>query len=174
MLALNIGSGQRRFESIPGVIEWKNLDCVSRPDQVPDIICNPTRERLPFEDRSVDAVVLSQVYEHFHLGEGLPVLVECYRVLRDGGTLWVTVPNMRALVQRWLAREISDYIFMVNVYGAYQGKDGDDHHWGWTTDSLFEQLSSVPWSRIGSVMSCDLPSCDLAFDWWILAMKATK
>lgn len=152
-----------------------NIDCVSREGQVPDLICDVLNGPLPYDSGTVDVIVLSQVYEHFHLSEGLPVLTECHRVLKEGGRLFITVPNIRALVNRWLARQISDYIFLVNVYGAWQNEPGDDHHWAWSAETLMDELRQAgKWHDINTVGKCDLPGSDLAFDWWILGMRATK
>jgi predicted SAM-dependent methyltransferase len=167
---LNIGSGQRRFAP-----PWINADCVSRPpDQVPDVIMNAL-ERWPWEDGSVDMVCFSQVYEHFHLTEGRVALTEAHRVLRPGGRVILTVPDIRALAQRWLTRQINDYIFGVNVYGAWQGLDGDDHHWMWTFESLSKELmDAAPWSSVGRFGWDDVPGASIAKDWWILGVQAIK
>src|SRR6516162_4276971 len=94
-LALNIGSGQRRFHSTSDV-EWVNIDCVSRPpEQVPDLVCDVGTESLPIPNDHADYCVLHHVYEHFGLGEGHPVIRECHRVLKPGGILILTVPDMR-------------------------------------------------------------------------------
>ena len=54
---------------------------------------------LPFESASLDAVVASSVLEYVH--EPVAVLRECARVLRPGGTVLCTVPDMTHPV-RWL------------------------------------------------------------------------
>lgn len=166
-LRLNVGSGQRRFEG-PG---WINLDVACRPpDQVPDVLADA--RGLPFPDATMALVLLNQVYEHFHLSEGRPVLLEAYRVLKPGGSLVLTVPDIRVLAQRWLTRQISDYIFAVNVYGAWQGLDGDDHHWLWSYETLREELMGCsPWS---SVVKYNWRHKGVPKDFWILGVEAIK
>ena len=176
MLGLNIGSGQRRFTSTPE-IEWVNVDCVSRPpDQVPDLICDVGKEPLPYPDNTVDFVVLHQVYEHFGLGEGHGLIREAHRVLRLGGSLILTMPDMRALAQRWLTGQLSDYIYFVNVYGAYQGLEGDRHKWGYTYASLRADFQDIPciWSDFRKHNWRDIPGADIAMDFWILGVEAIK
>ena len=176
LTGLNIGSGQRRFEDVPEVIKWWNIDCVTRPpDQIPDMVCDPQNERLPFNDESVNYCVLSQVYEHWGLGEGHGVVRECYRVLKPEGRMIVSVPDMKALAQRWLLGQIDDYIYFVNVYGAYQGEPGDRHKWGYSYQYLMEDLrKAAPWHWMARVSKCDIPGIDIAFDWWINVLEATK
>jgi SAM-dependent methyltransferase len=50
------------------------------------------RGGLPFRDASFGLVVASEVIEH--LGDGGPFLRECRRVLRPGGILLLTTPNL--------------------------------------------------------------------------------
>jgi ubiquinone/menaquinone biosynthesis C-methylase UbiE len=64
--------------------------------------------RLPFEDQSFDAVVASSVLEY--VADPGATLAEWARVLRPGGVLVFTVPNVRHPVRRveralaWVAR----------------------------------------------------------------------
>jgi len=168
---LNIGSGQRRFDAGQG---WINVDCVSRPpDQIPDLVCGAGV--LPYPDESMDIAVLHQVYEHFGLGEGHGVIRELYRTLKVGGSIIITVPDMRSLASRWLSHQIDDYIFMVNTYGAYQGLDGDRHKWGYTYSSLCKDLATA--CSFYSIRPFDwrpIVGADIARDWWILGVEAIK
>lgn len=171
---LNIGSGQRRFDTGHG---WINVDCVSRPpDQVPDLICDVGKEPLPYPDNSMDVAVLHHMYEHLHLGEGHGLIREVYRTLKPGGSLIVTVPDMRALAERWLAHQISDYIFNVNVYGAYQGLESDTHQWSYTFDGFKADLQEINciWSDYRPFNWRAIPGADIARDWWILGLEAIK
>lgn len=169
---LNIGSGQRRFDNAHG---WINVDVVSRPEQIPDLVCDVGRDPLPYPDGSMDLAVLHQVYEHFGCGEGHALLREIHRTLKPGGSLIITVPDMRALAERWLTREIDDYIYMVNVYGAYQGEPGDRHKWGYTRFSLTKDLAdSGHWAQIRPFDWRVIPGADIARDWWILGMEVIK
>lgn len=171
-MKLNIGSGQRRFDVTQG---WINIDCVSRDGQVPDMVCDVGKEPLPFPDNSVEICCLHHVYEHFNLGAADGLVLECHRVLRHGGRLLVFVPDMRALAKRWLDEAIDDYIYFVNVYGAYQGEVGDIHKWGYTSDSLKASLAnSANWRGVFDTEWRPVPGADIARDWWILGVEAVK
>lgn len=179
VVRLNLGSGQRRFgDSDPSGKRygWINVDCVSRPpDQVPDIICDAGKEPLPFDSEAVDMICLHHVLEHFGCGEGDAMLRECHRVLKPGGSLIICVPNMLALARRWLDGGISDFIFMVNCYGAYQGFEGDRHRWGFTDKTLCEAVASAAtWSKIVEYNWRPISGADIARDWWVLAIEAVK
>lgn len=164
---INLGSGQARFEGP----EWTNVDCVSREGQIPDLI-DDARTLNEIEDNSVDGIVLQHCLEHFVLPDASRVIGSCWRVLKPGGWLVVTVPNIRALGQRWLMGGIDDYIFFVNAMGAYQGEEGDCHRWHYT-DSSFRALMGAQWD----VQPFDwkaIAGARLAKDWWIQGWKAVK
>jgi SAM-dependent methyltransferase len=58
------------------------------------------RDRLPFEDGSVDVVIANQVLEHTK--ELFWIVHEVSRVLRDGGSFIVGVPNLASMHNRIL------------------------------------------------------------------------
>lgn len=170
---LNVGSGQRRFDNACG---WLNIDCVSRPPtQVPDKVVDATKLVESFGEGTQDMVVLHHVLEHFGCGEGDEILRQCFGVLKPGGSLLVFVPDLRKLAGRWLAGELDDFSYMVNVYGAYQGLDGDRHKWGYDVKTLYEYLRKIPGT--GQIKLFDwriIPGADIAKDWWILGMEIVK
>lgn len=55
---------------------------------------------LPFADASIDIVLVSELIEH--LRNGRPLLFECARVLRHGGHIIITTPNLWD-IRRYLA-----------------------------------------------------------------------
>lgn len=167
MLALNICSGQRRFGH-----GWTNVDVAVRPGQVPDI-CADGRA-LPFRDSSAATVVIWHGCEHFHLGEADGLVRESHRVLAPGGCLIVAVPDLKALARRWLLGQIDDYIMMVNTYGAWQGLPGDDHHWGFSQDSLLAWLRQFGWHRVVPWDGQQLPQMDATLDWWMASAMCVK
>ena len=85
-MKLNLGCGYNKLDG------YVNVD--SDPNCKPDVLAN-LEERLPFEDNSVDEIVLSHVLEH--LGQDTKtyfnVWKEFYRVLKDGAMIYITVPH---------------------------------------------------------------------------------
>jgi ubiquinone/menaquinone biosynthesis C-methylase UbiE len=172
-IKLNVGSGQRRFDNAFG---WINIDCVSREGQVPDVICDVGREPLPYDDGSVSLAVLHQVYEHFGCGEGHGLIREIYRVLKPGGSLILTVPDMRALAQAWVSHQIDDYIYTVNLMGAFQGEETDRHKWNYCRQSIMKDMGSLGlWSEIKMFNWRKIEGADIAGpEWWILGIEVIK
>lgn len=174
MTGYNLGSGQRRFESIPGVIDWLNVDIVSRPpDQVPDIVCDIVDLPGKFGHGNADYVVCHHICEHWGLGE-FP-FETCYQLLKPGGSLLIFIPDIKALAEKWLAGRISDYIYVVNLMGAFQGLESDRHRWHYTPETLAKELfSKASWSKVTPFDWRTIPNGDFARDFWILAYEAIR
>ncbi len=169
-LKLNIGSGQRRFEG-----DWINIDGVSRPGQVPDLLCDVGRDPLPYPDGTMDVIVLSHIVEHFGCGEATGMMRECYRVLKKGGSVIATVPNIKALAKRWIDGEIGEFIFAINTMGPYAGYDTDRHKWLYSQEGFLAYLESTSsWSEVKRFDWRTIPGMDLARDWWIADAECVK
>jgi predicted SAM-dependent methyltransferase len=83
-MKVNLGSG---FKRIDGFV---NVD--DDPLVEPDYIVNLEKDKLPFENDSVDEMVAHHVLEH--IGEGyIPLMQEIYRVCKHGAIIDVRVPH---------------------------------------------------------------------------------
>lgn len=82
---LQIGGG---YHTLDG---WLNGDLIAG-----DIYLNATK-RFPFPDESVDFIFAEQFIEHGDFEEGLLCLRECYRVLKNGGNIRLSTPDLEAL-----------------------------------------------------------------------------
>ncbi len=109
---INIGSG------LSGAAGWYNIDnsptiLLSRiplvrgwlrtPDWPKDVHRLDVRKGLPFADQSAICIYSSHTFEHFTWLESLAVARECFRVLRPGGVLRIVVPDLRLIVNEYLA-----------------------------------------------------------------------
>lgn len=88
---LDVGAGERpsylQFLSLGRDSRFLTLDIAG--DSRPSVVAN-VEVALPFSDGSVDVVLLLNVLEHIYNHAG--VIGEIGRVLRPGGTLYLTVP----------------------------------------------------------------------------------
>lgn len=166
---INLGSGQRKFGPEGG---WINIDV--NPKWNPDIVASG--ESLPmFEDNSAEVIVLHHCLEHFGCGQAEPMIKECHRILEPGGSLIITIPDLRELALGWLNGKISDWIYIINLYGAYMDSEADIHKWGYSAISLQEFLmNAAPWSRVSRFDWREIPGSSIARDWWILDCEAVK
>lgn len=163
---LCVGSGQKPYPSD----EWINLDAQEKWS--PDIVGN-WNDLSMFRDESLSIIVAEQTCEHVGCGECVGFFSEARRTLKVGGSLVFTVPDMKALAQRWLLGQIDDYIFAVNMYGAWMGDEHDRHKWntsyeGWKA----ELMKAGEWSKIERLGN--EPIGLLSRDWWILGVRAVK
>jgi len=80
------------------------------------IQCNVENERTPFPDASFDAVIFNELFEHLRINI-IFTLSEVLRVLKPGGTLFLSTPNLRSYVglsnflRRGIAYSCADSLF---------------------------------------------------------------
>lgn len=170
---LNVGSGQRPFTTDVEV-HWINIDKVRHEGMPPpDWVCDGAA--LPYADGVADYFVLHHVVEHFGCGEAGGLIREAHRVLRPGGSLFVFVPDLKALAERWLAGGLSTQIYATNLYGAYMGHEEDRHRWGFDNGSLHEFLKAgAKWSTVMPFDWRTIPGADIARDFWILGAECIR
>lgn len=83
-MKVNLGSGFRRFDG------FVNVD--DDPLVQPDYIVNLEKDKLPFDDSSVSAMICHHVLEH--IGEGfISLMKEIYRVCKHGAIIDIRVPH---------------------------------------------------------------------------------
>jgi SAM-dependent methyltransferase len=88
---LDVGSGDAPYRELFEGLDYVTCDWPASqytPDVPPDIVASADSIGLP--DASVDAIVCTQALEH--MPEPWRVLEEFHRLVRPGGTLWVTTP----------------------------------------------------------------------------------
>jgi hypothetical protein len=171
-LGFNLGSGQRPFSSTPD-ITWVNVD--SQDKYEPDICCDLSQSSAQLQPGSADYVVLHHVLEHFGCNEANWLVSLCHNLLKSGGSVIITVPDMPKLVKMWLNGELDDQLFMTNVYGAYMGNEADRHRFGFTKTSLNTLLAPFGFSKIKQFDWRAIPGADIARDdRWILGVEAIK
>jgi predicted SAM-dependent methyltransferase len=86
---LQIGSG---FNILSG---WLNSDYQPFPK---DILRLDATKTFPIGDNEFDYIFSEHIIEHIKYAEGLSMLTECFRVLRQNGTIRVSTPNLPFLL----------------------------------------------------------------------------
>ncbi len=98
-------------------------------------------ERLPFEDNHFDAILSQEGVEH--LENLAQFLRECRRVLKDGGHLWITLPNHMDLSARFallLSGQMSYKGGLPNEQSTLWGTDGERMYHG--------HAFTLPWFQL--------------------------
>ena len=143
MLDLPTGDGElaRKLDSAGVSVTAADLFPESsrfRPEQVVRADMN---ERLPFPDDAFDALVCQEGIEHLENVAGF--LRESRRVLREGGELWLTTPNVMDLPSRlaffWLGIK-SFHGDLPNEEATLWGTSATSHYHGHAFTLPFFQI----------------------------------
>ncbi len=85
---LHIGGGEHRLDG------WLNTDI----ELIPDVMVMDATKPFPFADNTIQFVYTEHMIEHVSREGALRMLRECHRVMRDGGVIRVTTPNLATLL----------------------------------------------------------------------------
>ena len=111
-LILDLGCGGKKRPGVLGV----DLNARTNPDILHDLNKFP----YPFEDATVDHVIMDNVLEH--LSNAIAVMEELYRILKTGGTAQIIVPYFRS---NWAAVDPTHIHSFTTQSFAYYDPDHD-------------------------------------------------
>jgi len=105
---LDVGCGQGFLTVL--IKKWCNCDVYGldieveerehfRSEKIPVKACNVEKENFPFRDNFFDYVICNEIIEHLMFSP-FQMLKEIHRVLKSGGMLILTTPNMATLIKR--------------------------------------------------------------------------
>jgi predicted SAM-dependent methyltransferase len=99
---LHLGCGPNIF------CNWVNLDAHTKKSILSltqdEIFRHDLRKRLPFSNNCFTGIYTEHCLEHLNPKESFDVLSECFRVLKNGGTLRVIVPDAEKYAKYYLAK----------------------------------------------------------------------
>lgn len=168
---INLGSGNQHFES-DQEIEWLNMDLSDRDGKIE--VAGDVSKSLPFENEAFDIIVASHILEHLEMSIVTDVIKDWMRCLKKDGELYITVPDARALAERYVTKDISNYIFAVNMTGPFHNSVADHHRWCYDWEELTDRLKDYQYERLSQQnLTKVLQGGKLALDWWILGVKVT-
>lgn len=72
-----------------------------------NIIIHDLRKKFPWSDNSVDIVYSSHTLEHLSKDEGNYFLQECYRVLKNRGTIRIIVPDLKVIIKQYTEEKLA-------------------------------------------------------------------
>ena len=71
------------------------------------IMMHDVRKKLPFDNESIDCIYSSHLIEHLRKDEAEKVLRECFRVLKRGGVIRLSIPDLEILARIYI-KEVED------------------------------------------------------------------
>lgn len=110
---LNVGCGSAGPERLPECFQqedWQQIRLDINPAVQPDIIADLT-DLSAVQTGSVDAVYSSHNIEHLYLHETTVALQEMHRVIRPGGFLLVTLPDLQQVAKLIAKGKLSEEIY---------------------------------------------------------------
>jgi predicted SAM-dependent methyltransferase len=84
---------------------WVNIDLDSSSADVKADLRSP----LHYADSSVDLIFNEHFLEHITREEGEQFLKECYRVLKPGGVLRVSTPDLRWAIAQYIGGKLDEW-----------------------------------------------------------------
>lgn len=129
---------------------WKLLNIMDLPgvDYVGDV-----NDMSQFADESIDEIYASHVLEHIRQAQMESTLKGLHRVLKPGGRLLISVPDLEVLCRAMLNPELTPdnkFHVMRMIYGG-QVNDFDYHYFGWTHGFMRSFLSGVGFKTLEKV-----------------------
>lgn len=145
---INLGSGPFK-----GKDKWINVDLYGA-----DICCD-LRKGIPLRKNSVNKIYSSHMFEHIPFKELEKFISECYRVLKVGGELSVSVPNARLYIDCYLKNE--DFKSELEMFAPAIVKTGSSidqlnyiaylnglHHYMFDEENLINTLKLSPFKNV--------------------------
>ncbi|MEN9214771.1 MAG: methyltransferase domain-containing protein [Gloeomargarita sp. DG02_4_bins_56] len=142
--------------------DWKIVDVEPRPEV--DYVMNAA-DLSAFADESVDVIYTSHVLEHFHHtlnNELLRVLMEWRRVLKPGGKLMISVPDLRILCWLYCNPNLmpEERMHLMRIIFGGQTDEYDVHKAGLDFDILGMYIAQAGFSDYEQVSEFNLfPDC---------------
>lgn len=141
-MKLNIGSRDFRMDGYLTV----DIDPLHKPDILADAC-----DLSSVETGSVEDIHASHVLEHIPWPRGFVALSEWARVLKNGGTLKIAVPDIEAMCSA-ISRGISHHYLMTVLYGADRiDNKFEGHSFGYTRRMMLDMLDFLGFGN---------------YDWW--------
>jgi len=134
---------------------WKILNI--QPGEGVDFV-GDVRDLAGFADDSWDEIYASHVLEHIPMQGTLPALQGLFRILKPGGKLMISVPDLETLCRLFTHPQLdkmSRFHVMTMMFGA-QSDAHDFHYIGLNFEFLSEFLASAGFSGIERIRSFDL------------------
>ncbi len=136
-LKLHLGAGSVR------ITNFVNVDMFPSPavDVVADI-----RLLIGISENTIDTIYTSNVLEHFQRFEYPLVLQRWHQVLKPGGILRLSVPDLEAVCKYYVETGNLDDIMMALYSG--QQKPLSFHYWGWDYKTLERDLKQAGFKEV--------------------------
>ena len=112
---LHVGCGPKHIDHTPFASQsWREIRLDIDPAVKPDVIGTMT-DMKALDDASVDAVFSSHNIEHLYPHEVPIALAEFYRVLKPGGFVLLTCPDLQSVCARVANDQLTDAAYQSGI-----------------------------------------------------------
>ena len=125
---------------LPG---FTNVDTRQGPNV--DLVCDFLQ--LPFSDSSVSTIYMCHSLEHIPLHSILPFLHGCRRILKNSGSIYISVPDFSVLASLYLSGRVPLSMIVRAIHGG-QEYEGNLHYVSFDLIFLTDILKQAGFSRI--------------------------
>ncbi len=141
--------------------EWTDLDIrkeIPLPNHTsyrPDIVADA--KEIPIRDNYYKEILAHSILEHFGKREHLNYLKEWYRVLKNGGKLVLSVPDVQRVAKKVLSTSHQKQYEAINLLYGEQDFKENTHKWGFTEKSLKATLEQIGFKNFKRLRSKRYP-----------------
>lgn len=144
--------------------EWINQDACINPEI--DIVC--TWDFIPLPDKCVDVMECGDCIEHLEMWNRDRILREWFRLLKIGGTIRVSTPNLHRTMVAYANNTITLENAIQNIYAWMSGKY-EQHYYTYTQETLKKVLEDYGFGNIDFSESPGVDeNTDKSMSWWLV------
>ena len=103
--------------------------------RISGLLFSDLRNGVPFADNSLDVVYTSHFLEHLNKQDGRHFLKECYRALKPGGLLRISIPDLEIAFTSYYKEEKVEEMLDLFFYNS-DGADFHSHKYNYNFQSL--------------------------------------
>lgn len=166
---LNLGSGISGFQALNVITTdhtgWKSIDICAdyKPTE-----CYDVSEGIREKDNTIEEIWMGDFFEHMLRVKAKFVMKECYRVMKPGAKMKISVPDMSIIMPMWLKNderqdELSQLVWGDQDEMFQKNSIPSAHFHGYTEKSLAKLLSDVGFKDIKRI-GIHKNFCELAFE----------
>jgi predicted SAM-dependent methyltransferase len=150
---LQLGSGDNILEG------WLNTDLTPRSKK--EIVFLDVRELFLFDDCTFDYIFCEHLIEHLEYQEGVDMLSQCFRILKQGGKIRIATPDLCFLIElynsektelqeRYISWAVDTFLSDIAIYQDVFVMNNFFRDWGHKFIYDFKSLHTTM-SRVGFI-----------------------
>ena len=144
-------NAKKRLNICCGSLLLEGYDNTDARQTDPSVIVFDHVKPWPLKSNSYDEVYARHCIEHFTKDEGQFLVSEMYRVLRPGGIVYITCPNLEYITWNINDSDPRKREILMSFYFGWQRQpfqQYDVHKWGYTEGTLRSLLISVGFTNV--------------------------